>query len=236
MSLEGRVAIISGATGGLGPVVARRLLDEGARLALLGTSAEKLDALACELGAGADLLMTRAVDLRDTEAAGAAVEAARERFDGAHILAHLVGGYSAGTPLAEVGRDDLAAMLDQHVWTTFNLARALVPHLVSGGWGRIVAVSPTTVATPGPNMAPYVTAKAGQEALLVALARELRGTGCTANVLVVRAIDVQHLRDHEPSPKTAAWTTPEEIAAAIVYLCSDDAHVVNGARIPLNGA
>ena len=81
-----------------------------------------------------------------------------------------------------------------------------------------------------------MTAKAGQEALLVALARELRGTGCTANVLVVRAIDVQHVRDHEPSPKTAAWTTPEEIAAAIVYLCSDDAHVVNGARIPLNGA
>jgi NAD(P)-dependent dehydrogenase (short-subunit alcohol dehydrogenase family) len=235
MSLEGRVAIISGASGGLGPVVARRLLDEGARLALLGTSAEKLDALAAELGAGADA-MTRAVDLRDTDAAGAAVEAVRERFDGAHILAHLVGGYSAGTPLAEAGRDELAAMLEQHVWTAFNLVRALVPHLISGGWGRIVAVSPTTVATPGPNMAPYVTAKAGQEALLIALARELRGTGCTANVLVVRAIDVQHVRDREPSPKTAAWTTPEEIAAAIVYLCSDDAHVVNGARIPLNGA
>jgi NAD(P)-dependent dehydrogenase (short-subunit alcohol dehydrogenase family) len=234
MSLEGRVAIISGATGGLGPVVARRLLDEGARLALLGTSAEKLDALAAELGA-ADA-MTRAVDLRDTDAAGAAVEAVRERFDGAHILAHLVGGYSAGRPLAEAGRDELAAMLEQHVWSTFNLVRALVPHLISGGWGRIVAVSPTTVATPGPNMAPYVTAKAGQEALLIALARELRGTGCTANLLVVRAIDVQHVRDREPSPKTAAWTTPEEIAAAIVYLCSDNAHVVNGARIPLNGA
>ncbi len=236
MSLEGRVAIISGATGGLGPFVARRLLDEGARLALFGTNAEKLEALATELGDGADMLLTRAVDLRDTDAARAAVEAARDRFDGVQILAHLVGGYSAGRPLAEAGRDELAAMLDQHVWTTFNLARALVPHLISGGWGRIVAVSPTTVAMPGPNMAPYVTAKAGQEALLIALARELRGTGCTANVLVVRAIDVQHVRDREPSPKTAAWTTPEEIAAAIVYLCSDDARVVNGARIPLNGA
>jgi NAD(P)-dependent dehydrogenase (short-subunit alcohol dehydrogenase family) len=236
MSLEGRVAIISGATGGLGPVVARRLLDEGARLALFATSAEKLDPLARGLGADADRLMTRAVDLRDADATGAAVEAVRERFDGVQILAHLVGGYSAGTPLAEARRDELVAMLDQLVWTTFNLVRALVPHLIAGGWGRLVAVSPTTVATPGPDMAPYVTAKAGQEALLIALARELKGTGCTANVLVVRAIDVQHVRDREPSPKTAAWTTPEEIAAAIVYLCSDEARVVNGARIPLNGA
>lgn len=229
------MAIISGATGGLGPVVARRLLDGGARLALFATSPDKLDALATELGADPERLMTRPVDLRDTEAAGAAVEAVGERFGSVHILAHLVGGYSAGASLAEAGRDELAAMLDQHVLTTFNLARAVVPHLLAAGWGRVVAVSPTTVATPGPNMAPYVTAKAGQEALLMALARELKGTGSTANVLVVRAIDIEHVRDREPSPKTAAWTTPEEIAAAIVYLCSDEAHVLNGARIPLNG-
>jgi NAD(P)-dependent dehydrogenase (short-subunit alcohol dehydrogenase family) len=235
MSLEGRVAIVSGATGGLGPVVARRLLDEGASLALFATSPEKLHAVATKLDAGTDRVMATAVDLRDADATAAAVEAIRTRFGGVQILAHLVGGYSAGAPLAQAGRDELAAMLDQHVWTTFNLARAIVPHLLAGGWGRIVAVSPTTVATPGPNMAPYVTAKAGQEALLMALARELKGTGATANVLVVRAIDVQHVRDREPSPKTAAWTTPEEIAAAIVYLCSDEARVVNGARIPLNG-
>lgn len=236
MSLEGRVAIISGASGGLGPVVARRLLAEGARLALFGTSHEKLDALAAELAASPEMVMTRAVDLRDTDAAGVAVEAVRDRFGAVQILAHLVGGYSAGAALADAGREELAGMLDQHVWTTFNLARAIVPHLLAAGWGRIVAISPTTVATPGPNMAPYVAAKAGQEALLMSLARELKGTGCTANVLVVRAIDVEHVRDREPSPKTAAWTTPEEIAAAIVYLCSEDAHVVNGTRILLNGA
>ena len=235
MTLEGRVAIVSGATGGLGRVVARRLLDEGATLALFATNAERLDALATELRGDQERLMTRAVDLRDTDAAAAAVDAVAERFGGAQILAQLVGGYSAGIPLAGAGRDELAAMLDQHVWTTFNLARAIAPHLLAAGWGRIVTVSPTTVATPGPNMAAYVTAKAGQEALLMALARELKGTGATANVLVVRAIDVEHARDREPSPKTAAWTTPEEIAAAIVYLCSDEAHVVSGARIPLNG-
>ena len=235
MTLEGRVAIVSGATGGLGRVVARRLLDEGATLALFATNAERLDALATELGGDQERLMTRAVDLRDTDAATAAVDAVAQRFGGAQILAHLVGGYSAGARLVDAGRDELAAMLEQHVWTTFNLARAIAPHLLDAGWGRIVAVSPTTVATPGPKMAAYVTAKAGQEALLMALARELKGTGATANVLVVRAIDVEHARDREPSPKTAAWTTPEEIAAAIVYLCSDEAHVVNGARIPLNG-
>ncbi len=236
MSLEGRVAIIGGASGGAGPAVARRLVAAGARVALFGRHAEKLDALASELGAAPDSLITRAVDLRDPDAAGVAVAAVHDRFGGVQILAHLVGGYSAGASLAEAGRDELTGMLEQHLWTTFNLAHAIVPHLLAAGWGRILAVSPTTVATPGPNMASYVAAKAAQEALLMALARELKGTGATANVLVVRAIDVEHVRDREPSPKTAAWTTPEEIAAAIAYLCSDDAHVVNGARIPLNGA
>jgi len=58
----------------------------------------------------------------------------------------------------------------------------------------------------------------------------------TANILRVRSIDVEHKREHEPSPKNASWTTPEEIAAALLYLCSDEANRVNGARIPLYGA
>jgi len=70
---------------------------------------------------------------------------------------------------------------------------------------------------------------------VLSLAREVANTGVTANILQVKTIDAAHERDRQPAPKNAAWTTPEEITAAILYLCSDEAHVINGARIPLYG-
>jgi 3-oxoacyl-[acyl-carrier protein] reductase len=85
-------------------------------------------------------------------------------------------------------------------------------------------------------MAPYAVGKAALEALFGTLAREVAGTGVTANLLRVRKIDAEHARDAADAPKGAAsWTSPEEIAAAIRYLCSDEAGAVNGARIPLYG-
>jgi len=71
--------------------------------------------------------------------------------------------------------------------------------------------------------------------LMLTLAKELAGSGVTANVLQVRTIDASHERDREPTPQNASWTTPEEIAATISYLCSEEARVINGARIPLYG-
>ena len=84
-------------------------------------------------------------------------------------------------------------------------------------------------------MAPYVVGKAAQEALIMTVAKEVAGTGVTANILHVRTIDAKHERDLQPSSKNANWTTPEEINASILYVCSNEAHVVNGARIALYG-
>jgi NAD(P)-dependent dehydrogenase (short-subunit alcohol dehydrogenase family) len=132
-------------------------------------------------------------------------------------------------------RGRIGSILRQHLWTTFYVARTFVPHLVANGWGRIIAVSSPTASRPPAKSAPYAAGKAAQEALLLALAQELAGSGVTANLLLVRTIDSQHRRDSERTAETASWTTPEEIASAIVYLCSDAAGVVNGARIPLYG-
>ena len=126
-------------------------------------------------------------------------------------------------------------MLHQHVWTTFRLIKAFVPHFLANRWGRIVIISSPNAGMPSAKSAPYAAAKAAQEALILALAQEIRGSGVTANVIRVQAIDVKHQRDREPSPTNTAWTTPEEIASTIVYLCSEDAKLVNGARIPLYG-
>jgi NAD(P)-dependent dehydrogenase (short-subunit alcohol dehydrogenase family) len=228
MSLESRVALISGATGALGRALARRLAGDGASLVLVGTDAARLEDVVSSESLPADRCLTLVADLRSDDDTRAAVQHSIERFGRIDVLAHLVGGYAGGTPLVETDAPQLRNMLDQHAWTTFNAVRAVVPLMTAAGWGRIIAVSPTTVATPGTNAAAYTAAKAAQDAMLVSLARELKGTGVTANLVVVRAIDADR------SGK-AGWATPEHIASTIVYLCSDDAATVNGARIPLTG-
>jgi 3-oxoacyl-[acyl-carrier protein] reductase len=90
------------------------------------------------------------------------------------------------------------------------------------------------VTTP-PNLAAYSVAKAAGETLLRTLAREVSGSGVTVNVLVGRMIDTDHVRETAPSPKNAPWTTPEEVAAAMRFLCSDEAAAITGARIALDG-
>jgi NAD(P)-dependent dehydrogenase (short-subunit alcohol dehydrogenase family) len=228
MSLERRVALIAGATGGLGRVLAATLAGEGARIALLGTDAGRLQALADELGLPPDRCLTHVVDLRDADATRATVDAVRNRFGSIDVLAQLVGGYVGGTPLVDVDRAELSGMLDQHVWTTFNLIRSIVPGMRSAGWGRLVAVTSAAVPAPSAGMASYAAAKAAQEALFLSLAKDVTGTGVTANLLTVKSIDVEHAGK-------SGWTTPEQIAAAIAWLCSDAAGVVSGARIPLFG-
>lgn len=236
MGLNERVFVITGATGGLGRVVAHRLAETGARLVLVSSSAEKLEVLERELNLAEERTLSIAVDLGLPKAAQSVLDAVVARFGRADVLLHFVGGWIGGTPVATVSAEDVSTMLQQHLWTTFYMAQVFGPHLAANGWGRIIIVSSPSAAAPPAKGAPYAIGKSAQEALMLTLAEEYKGTGVTANVLRVRTIDVKHERDTQPSPKTAAWTTPEEIAAAILYLCSDEAGVINGARIPLYGS
>ena len=126
-------------------------------------------------------------------------------------------------------------MLDQHLWTTFHLAQAVVPGMVSRGFGRVVGVSSPFAANPGPRGAAYAVAKAAEEVVLRSVAREVGGSGVTANVVIVRAIDTKHERETARSPRNAAWTTPEELADTLAFLASPAAAAVNGARVTLDG-
>jgi NAD(P)-dependent dehydrogenase (short-subunit alcohol dehydrogenase family) len=230
-----RVAVITGATGSLGSVIAHSLAEQGVRLALFSTGIEKLEKLSTDLGLPEARVLSGAHDLAQAEGAQAAARQVLDKFGRIDILAHVVGGWTGGKAVADVPSTDVSDMLHQHLWTTFNLAQALVPHLTANGWGRIIVVSSPFASSPPANMGPYVIGKAAQEALILTLSRELAGSGVTANILQVRTIDAKHERDEQPTSKNSNWTTPEEITAAILYLCSNEAHVVNGAKIPLYG-
>jgi NAD(P)-dependent dehydrogenase (short-subunit alcohol dehydrogenase family) len=219
-----KVVVITGATGATGKTAARAFAARGDSLVLISRSQEHLDVLAHELALPPDRILTQVVDLTNVPALRSAAEAASVKFGGIHILLHLVGGWTGGKTLVETAPDDFNAMLDQHVHTTFNLFQAFVPHLVESGWGRVLTVSAPVASKPAAKRGAYGAAKAAQEALFLTLAEELKGTGVTANVIVVNAIDVM---------RVGAGATPEEITAAMLRLCSDEAAQTNGTRLPL---
>ncbi|TAK11031.1 MAG: SDR family oxidoreductase [Anaerolineae bacterium] len=235
MAIKDRVVVVAGATGGLGGVVCAAFAAQGARLALLGRDEERLQAVADELGLKEDRALPHVIDVSNAEAAEACAAAVQKKWGRVDVYLHLVGGWAGGKPLPETPADDLTSMLDQHVWSTFHMAHAFVPRLVANGWGRIMAVVSPGGRYPAGKASAYAAGKAAQEALLLSLAQELKGTGVTSNILLVRTIDTKHERVNAPSEKNASNTLPEELAAMMVNLCSDEAGTINGARIPLFG-
>ncbi len=236
MSLKNRTAVLSGAGGELGTVLARGLAAQGMNLALLGRSSEKLEASRAALALPDTRVLARRVDLSDPADAGSAAAAVAAKFARVDALLHLVGGWTGGKTLLEADPADLQSMLGQHVWTSFHAVRAFLPHLLANGWGRVIMITSPFAARPNAKGGPYAIAKAGQEALMLTLSQELRGTGVTANLLQARSIDDKREKLSAPSPANASWTTPEELSAAVLYLLSEEAGTINGAKLPLFGA
>ena len=226
-----RVAMVTGATGGLGRVLVPDLAADGWDLVLVGSSRERLDQLVADVGLDADLVEVVVADLRDQAVAVATVEAAYARFGRVDALAHLVGGWTGGMQVGRSPDDPYADMIGQHFWTSLNVVRELAPRMVDAGFGRIAAVSSPMAASPDAGMSAYGVGKAAQETLFAALAQEVAGTGVTVNVVRVRAIDTSA---GEEGSAEAYATTPAEISAAIRYLFSDQARVVNAQRIGLH--
>ena len=236
MSLENRVAVITGATGGLGATLAHTLAVNGARLALLDRDLARLGTLPATLSLPESRVLIQAVDLLDPAATKASAAAVQAKFGRVDILLHVVGGWTGGKSLFDATADDLKFMLNQHVWTSFNVIQAFVPYLVKNGWGRVVMITSPFATRPNAKGGPYAAGKAGQEALMLTLSQELKGTGVTANLLQAMTIDNQRAKISAPDADNSSWTTPEELTAGIMYFLSDEAGTVNGVKIPLFGS
>jgi NAD(P)-dependent dehydrogenase (short-subunit alcohol dehydrogenase family) len=232
-SLEGRVVAIAGASGNLGPVVVRRLAASGARLALGGRSKESLGELVAELEVEAD---TEAVDLLDPAAARGWADGIAERLGSVDALVHLVGGWRGGKPIDEAPLEDWDDLEPMLVRTLQHATQAFAPHLIASGRGRFVDISSGQGQAPTSKNAVYAAAKAAGEAWTLALADRFKGTGATANIVVVGSILTPAMREEDSEKDYSTFTPAEEIAEAIAYLCSDAAATMNGQRLTLRGA
>ncbi|HMZ06483.1 MAG TPA: SDR family oxidoreductase [Anaerolineales bacterium] len=219
-----RSIVITGATGALGSLAAKTFAAMGHNLTLLDIDKNKLDSLVRDLNLPSERLYAEVVNLLNEQALQDSARAVLSKFGNVHALFHLVGGWSGGKTLAETSADDLEAMLNQHVRTTFNLFKAFEDALSQSGWGRVITISPSTVANPPAKRGVYLAAKSAQETMMLALAAELKDFNVTANIIQVKAIDVENKGN---------GTTPDEIVAAMQYLFSENADKVNAARVPL---
>jgi NAD(P)-dependent dehydrogenase (short-subunit alcohol dehydrogenase family) len=231
--LEDRVIAIAGVGGGLGPLVAERLIAEGATVAGCGRDQAALDTLATDLGLPPERWDGRAVDLLDEEAARAWCAALVERFGRVDGLVHLVGGWRGGQPLHEAPLSDWDLLHDLLVRTVQHTTRAFHDQITASAHGRFVLVSAKQAQAPTNGNAAYAAAKAAAEAWTLAFADGFEPGGPTANIVVVDAILTPRMREESPGKDFPTFTPAEDIATAIAFLCSDAARKMNGQRFPL---
>ncbi|WP_159997185.1 3-oxoacyl-[acyl-carrier-protein] reductase [Roseomonas sp. 18066] len=237
--LDGKVALVTGATGGIGAEIARALHSQGARVALSGTRQEKLEALAAELGEG---VLVAPADLSDPAAPQALVEKVEAELGRLDILVNNAGFTRDGLAM-RMSDKDWADVLEVDLAAPFRLARAAMRGMMKRRSGRIVSIASIVGTTGNPGQANYAAAKAGLIGMSKSLAQELASRGITVNVVAPGFIrtpmtdalnEAQKARLMERIP-LGRMGEATDIAAAVAYLASDAAGWVTGATLHVNG-
>lgn len=228
--MAGRIVVITGAFGVLGQAVAKAAAAQGARLALVDFAKSPPKGLP----AGDDVLVVGGVDLTDSAAASAAMDAVAERFRGIDALLNIAGGFTWET-LQDGALESWPAMYRLNVVTAATASRAAIPHLKRSGAGRIVNVGSAAALKAGMGMGAYAAAKAGVHSLTQALAEELKGDDITVNAVLPSIIDTPTNRADMPDADPTAWVAPADLAAVMLFLASEPARAVTGALVPVTG-
>ena len=224
MRLHNKVALITGASRGIGRSVALTLARAGARLTLVARSRKDLDVVATEIAVAGGSAIVHAADLRDASAANGAVDAAVSAYGGLQILVNNagVGGFS---PLAQTTDDEWDRILGTNLTAVFRLTRAALPQLTKRG-GHIFMISSLAGQNPIPNMSAYCASKAALDHLASCLMLEVRHQGVKVTTFAPGSVDTGF--SGMPRAGDASWMlTPDDVANAILDLLRgrDAAHL-----------
>ncbi|HEX7241533.1 MAG TPA: SDR family NAD(P)-dependent oxidoreductase [Longimicrobiaceae bacterium] len=228
------VVLITGGAGNLGRAVTRAFLESGARAAVPVYKADgpgALDPLKAEFG---DRLYTFALDLTTERGADAAVEQVVDWGGRLDAVAHLVGAWTGGTPLAETPVEAWDRMMDLNLKSAFLVARAALPVLASGGGGSLVFISSRAAREGRAGNAAYAVSKAALCTLCEAIAEEYGAAGIRANALMPGTLDTEANRNAMPGADRSGWTSPEEVARRVLALAGGGGGEENGACLPVS--
>jgi NAD(P)-dependent dehydrogenase (short-subunit alcohol dehydrogenase family) len=231
MSFENRTVMITGAAGHLGKAVAAVFAQRGARLVLVDRHDEALEAA---FGADAASALV-AADLLDARQAQAALDTAVARFGRVDALCHVAGGFRMGEAVHETTDATWDFLFDVNARTLVNVSRAVVPHMLKHGGGRIVAVGAQAALKGVAGMGAYCASKSALVRLVEAMSAELREKHVNVNCVLPTIIDTPDNRAAMPDADPARWVAPQALAETIAFLASDAARAVHGAALPVSG-
>ncbi|QPM89935.1 3-oxoacyl-[acyl-carrier-protein] reductase [Pseudooceanicola algae] len=237
--LTGKRALITGASGGIGGAIAKALHGAGAAVGLSGTREAPLEALAADLGERAYVLPC---NLSDPDAVDALPKAAIAAMGGIDILVNNA-GITRDQLFMRMSDEDWQSVLDVNLTSTMRLCRGVMRPMMKARWGRVVNISSIVGSTGNPGQVNYAASKAGMVGMTKSIAYEVASRGITANCVApgfIATAMTEKLSDDQKAKidsqiPAGRMGTPEEIAAAVLYLASPEAAYVTGATIHVNG-
>ena len=224
--MKGKIALVTGASGGLGTHVTQALLDAGFTVVGLSPRIKQSDFDHPNFTA-------LPASLDSLDAAKKAVDTVLARFGEIDVLAHLVGAFTGGQAIADTDDATFQRMFDVNLNSAFHILRAVLPHMRRAGAGRIIAIGSRAAEEPGPKVGSYSASKAALVSLIKTVALENKDSGITANVILPGTIDTPANRKAMPGADVSQWVQPTSIASLIVWLAGDAAKDVTGAVIPV---
>jgi 2-hydroxycyclohexanecarboxyl-CoA dehydrogenase len=241
-----RVAVVTGGASGIGLGVCRRFAADGHLIAVLDRNGKGAEAAAAELHAGGAKSIAVEVDVSQWRSVDDAFAQVRAELGPVEILVTSA-GIEAFDPLLDITEERWAQVVGVNLTGTFTCVQASVPDMLAAGWGRIVTISSSSAQSGAPNMAHYAASKGGVIGLTKALARDLARQGVTVNTIPPSLVDTPMARAAEaagdfpgvevvaPMVPVGRAGTPDDIAAACSFLCSDSGAYITGQVIGVNG-
>ncbi|MQY21731.1 SDR family NAD(P)-dependent oxidoreductase [Nocardia macrotermitis] len=242
----GRVAVVTGGASGMGRSICESFAAHGYRTVVLDIDGPGADEVAEKLRADGGTALARAVDVTDRDAVFDAMRQVRAAFGPIDILVTSAGlvGFA---PFTEITPQDWQRIIEVNLTGTFHCAQAVIPDMVAAGWGRIVTISSSSAQRGSPGMVHYTASKGAVVAMTKALAREYAASGITVNTIPPSGIDTPMSRQSQqagnlPDNATMAKAIPvghlgsgDDIAAACLFLCSEQAGYITGQVLGVNG-
>ena len=237
--LSGKCALVTGASGGIGSAIARALHAQGATVALSGTRADALAALATELG---DRAHATPANLGDAAAADQLAKDAEAAMGGLDILINNA-GMTRDNLAMRMKDEDWQAVLDVNLTAAFRLSRAVMRGMMKKRWGRIIGITSVVGVTGNAGQVNYAASKAGMIGMSKSLAQEVASRGITVNCLapgfiatpMTEALTEDQQAKINASIPAGRMGTADEIAAGVVYLASDESAYITGQTLHING-